>query len=110
MTVAVQPGTRAAALYPAPTATDRSYRNFGVNPDHVDELVAAGVVVSGTDQDGEPRIVELPDQRFYLGTLFVPQTSSTPASPHPIVRGFVAAVHAQAAVAHPRVGGTSNPV
>lgn len=99
MTVAVRPGTRAAALYPGPTATERYYCNFGVNPEHVDELVAGGVVVSGTDQDGEPRIVELPDTRFFVGTLFVPQTSSAPSAPHPVVRAFVAAAHAPVAAA-----------
>jgi CTP synthase (UTP-ammonia lyase) len=52
------------------------------------------MVVSATDQDGEPRLIELPDRRFFVGTLFVPQTSSSPGSPHPVVAGFVAAVHA----------------
>jgi CTP synthase (UTP-ammonia lyase) len=91
MSVRLRPGTRAASLYPGPTATERYYCNFGLAPEHVDELVAAGLVVSGTDQDGEARIVELPDRRFFVGTLFVPQTSSAPSAPHPIVTGFVAA-------------------
>jgi CTP synthase (UTP-ammonia lyase) len=97
MRVRLHPGTRAASLYPDTTATERYYCNFGLAPEHVDELVAAGMVVSGTDQDGEPRVIELPDRRYFVGTLFVPQTSSTPESPHPVVGGFVAAAHAHAA-------------
>lgn len=98
MTVSLVPGTRAAALYPAPTATERYYCNFGLDPTRVGSLVAAGMVVSATDQDGEPRIIELPDRRFFLGTLFVPQTSSTLDAPHPVVAGFAVAANAGAGV------------
>ena len=48
------------------------------------------------DQDGEPRIIELPGHPFALATLFVPQTSSEPGAAHPVVVGFVAAVRAAA--------------
>jgi CTP synthase (UTP-ammonia lyase) len=91
MDVAVRPGTRAAAAYGTPTATERYYCNFGLNPDHLDDLLATGAVVSGTDADGEVRIVELPDHPFFMGTLFVPQTNSRLVRPHPLVTAFVAA-------------------
>ena len=98
MTVTVRPGTRAASLYPTASAPERYYCRFGLDPARVGELEQAGMVVSGVDQDGEPRIVELPDRRFCVATLFVPQTSSTPERPHPIVAGFVAAAHARRGV------------
>ena len=97
MTVAVRSGTLAASLYPAASAAESYYCRFGLDPARVGELEQAGMVVSGVDQDGEPRIVELPDRRFCIATLFVPQTSSTADRPHPIVAGFVAAAHARAA-------------
>ena len=98
MTVSFRPGTRAAALYPAPSATERYYCRFGLDPARVGELEAAGMVVSGVDQDDEPRVIELPDRRFALATLFVPQTSSSPEAPHPIVAGFVGETHAARSV------------
>jgi CTP synthase (UTP-ammonia lyase) len=52
--------------------------------------------VSGTDSDDEPRIIELPSHPFFVGTLFVPQTSSTPANPHPMLTAFVTSANAQA--------------
>lgn len=55
------------------------------------------MMVSGVDQDGEPRIVELPDRRFCLATLFVLQTSSSVEAPHPIVAGFARAAHEHSA-------------
>jgi CTP synthase (UTP-ammonia lyase) len=103
MTVTVRPGTRAAALYPAPTATERYYCNFGLDPGRVGELESAALVVSATDQDGEPRVIELPDRQFFVGTLFVPQTSSSPGSPHPVVAGFVGAVHTAREATEPTV-------
>lgn len=91
ITVALKPGTRAAAIYPTPTSAERYYCNFGLNPQHTDTLLNAGLVVSGVDQDGEARIVEIPGLKYFLATLFVPQASSTPAAPHPIVTTFMQA-------------------
>ncbi|MFP3902565.1 MAG: CTP synthase, partial [Acidimicrobiia bacterium] len=87
----VHPGSRAGRAYGTTTATERYYCNFGLDPARVDELVAAGLVVSGTDEEGETRIVELPELPFFVATLFVPQTSSSLVRPHPLVAGFVAA-------------------
>ncbi|MBW0016854.1 MAG: CTP synthase [Mycobacterium sp.] len=92
MTVKVRENTTAARFYKQHTVAEKYYCNFGLNLDHLPALAAAGLVVSGTDQDGEPRIVELPDLRFFLATLFVPQTSSTPDAPHPLIIGFLSAV------------------
>jgi CTP synthase (UTP-ammonia lyase) len=36
-------------------------------------------------------LVELPGHPFYVATLFVPQASSTPDRPHPLVTAFVRA-------------------
>lgn len=91
MTVMVRENTTAARLYPSSRITEKYYCNFGLNLNHLPALTAAGLVVSGTDQDGEPRILELPDLRYFLATLFVPQTSSTPEVPHPLIVGLLRA-------------------
>jgi CTP synthase (UTP-ammonia lyase) len=97
MTVRLRPDTIAAAAYGHPTAPERYYCDFGLSPDHVTTLVDAGLTVSGTDTDGEPRILELPTHPFFMGTLFVPQASSTPAEPHPLLIAFATAARARAA-------------
>ncbi len=89
MTVHIKDGSRAAAAYASPTATERYYCNFGLNPSHLDAIVEAGLQVTGTDQDGEPRILELPSCTFYVATLFVPQTSSTEDAPHPLIAALL---------------------
>jgi CTP synthase (UTP-ammonia lyase) len=93
-TVMVLPGTRAAELYGmAGERTEAYYCSYGVNPEFRPRLEAAGLRVSGTDPDGEPRIVELDREvhPFFLATLFIPQARSTFDSPHPLVLGFAAA-------------------
>jgi len=94
MSVEVRAGTRAGEAYGEASVTERYYCQFGLNPAYVDDLVAAGLVVSGTDQDGEVRIVELAGHPFFVGTLFVPQARSTVVHPHPLVTAFVAAAKA----------------
>ncbi|MBM7789303.1 CTP synthase C-terminal region-related (seleno)protein [Tenggerimyces flavus] len=89
--VEVHADTRAGAAYETSTATERYYCDFGLNPSFLEPLRAAGLVVSGVDKDGEVRIVELPALRFFVGTLFVPQASSTPERPHPLVGAFLTA-------------------
>jgi CTP synthase (UTP-ammonia lyase) len=94
MSLDLQSGTTARDAYGVASAIERYYCNFGLNHEHLAALVAGGLVVSGADQDGEVRIVELREHPFYVATLFVPQVASTPSQPHPLVQAFVrAALH-----------------
>ena len=93
-TVKILPGTRAAELYgEAGERVESYYCSYGVNPEFRPRLEAAGLHVTGTDPDGEPRIVELEraSHPFFLATLFIPQARSTPEAPHPLVLGLAAA-------------------
>ena len=89
--VTLVPGTRAAACYRVATVTEDYYCNYGVNPVYRRQLEAAGLRVSGVGADGEIRIVELPDHRFFVATLFIPQTRSAPGRPHPLLAAYAAA-------------------
>lgn len=99
MTVEVRAGTEASKAYGCPSVTERYYCNFGLNPEYLDRIVKGGLTVSGTDQDGEPRILELPSHPFFLATLFVPQTSSMPEAPHPLLTALLEAGGARDLVA-----------
>jgi CTP synthase (UTP-ammonia lyase) len=91
MSVRLEPGSRAEGFYGSGDATERYYCNFGLNPEHQETLHDGGLRVVGTDPDGDARVLELPDHRFFIATLFVPQTSSSAESPHPLISAYVAA-------------------
>jgi len=92
--VNIFPGTRLAEIYGCASTQEQFWCNFGPNPARVPELVRAGLVVSATDSTGGARAVELPGRTFFLGTLFLPQLTSTEARPHPVMRAFVQAAAA----------------
>jgi len=65
------------------------YCNFGINQEHINKLNHEDLILSGIDQDGEVRIVEHSSNRFFVSTLFVPQTKSTISKTHPLIERFV---------------------
>ncbi len=91
MVVNIASNTLAHCLYGCDTATEEYFCRFGINPLYQDAILEAGLKITGYDSDGEPRIFELSNHPFFLASLFVPQTSSTPECPHPLITGFVVA-------------------
>jgi CTP synthase (UTP-ammonia lyase) len=89
MPVRIAAGSRAAESYGTLDATEAYYCNFGLNPAYEETLQSGGLSISGRDEGGEVRIVELPEHRFFVGTLFVPQMRSRPDAPHPLVTSFL---------------------
>jgi CTP synthase (UTP-ammonia lyase) len=96
MEVQLRAATLAASAYGRLNARERYYCNFGLNPAFSPALDQVGLAITGTDQDGEARVVELRGHPFLVATLFVPQTSSTPAAPHPLVTAFLRAASTRA--------------
>lgn len=98
MSVKIKEGTQAFNCYKKSVAEEDYYCNFGINPDAMEKLRHPDLVFSGTDQDGEIRIIELKSNDYFVATLFVPQTKSTLQEPHPIIRGFISAALRTAAI------------
>jgi CTP synthase (UTP-ammonia lyase) len=96
MEVLIQSGTLVADVYKTGRAIEEYYCNCGLNPEYEQPLQDGGLRVVGRDTDGEPRILTLTNHPFFVATVFVPQLSSTPASPHPLVIAFLQAVEARA--------------
>jgi len=87
-----KPGSRIADIYGELTATEYYYCNFGINPDYIDILKLGRLLITGSDAEGDIRVIEWPDHPFFIGTLFVPQTRSTLGQPHPLISAFLTAV------------------
>ena len=96
MVVTIKPGSNAAAAYQAESSRESYYCNFGLNPEYRDQMEKAGLAVTGTDENGEVRVVEVASHPFFIGTLYVPQARSKPGIPHPLVLAFCRAAISQA--------------
>jgi CTP synthase (UTP-ammonia lyase) len=88
MEVAIKPGSKAAHAWQSTRSMEKFYCNFGLNPEYQEQLEKSGLEITGTDQNNESRIAELASHPFFLGTLFVPQASSEPRNPHPLILEF----------------------
>lgn len=97
MELRFESGSQVAGIYGSQSAIEEYYCDFGVEPGKIELLGSSSLRISGSDDEGEVRVIELPGHPFYIGTLFVPQMRSTERQPHPLVTAFVRAV---AAVAH----------
>jgi CTP synthase (UTP-ammonia lyase) len=95
MNIHLAAGSLASDFYGRSEVLEHYYCDFGLNPSHQERLERGGLNVVGWDQNGEVRVVELPQLRFYLATLFVPQLRSQPGSPHPLLTAFLEAASSQ---------------
>ena len=85
-------GSQVAEIYGENSAIEEYYCNFGVNPEKIELLKSGSLQITGSDVEGEIRVIELPNHPFFLATLFVPQARSTSNRPHPLVSAFLTAV------------------
>ncbi|NNG01585.1 MAG: hypothetical protein HKM93_19510 [Desulfobacteraceae bacterium] len=86
--ITIEKGSLSFELYQKPTSLEVFQCNYGLNPRFMDQL-GDTLRISGKDMHNEPRIIELPDHRFFMATLFLPQQTSRPGKPHPLIAGFI---------------------
>ena len=85
----IDKSSRAYRFYDKAAVEERFSCNFGINPDYRKLIDESGFKVVGTDEKGEARILELPQNRFYVATLFQPQLNSLPTNPHKLILAFL---------------------
>jgi CTP synthase len=87
-------GSRAAHLYGAFLIQERHRHRYEFNNAYRERFEQAGMVISGTSPDGKlVEMIELPEHPFFMACQFHPEFHSKPHQPHPLFRGFIAAVH-----------------
>ncbi|HEX4355292.1 MAG TPA: CTP synthase, partial [Polyangiales bacterium] len=89
---ALKPGSHAFNLYKKDEISERHRHRFEFNNEYREQLMRAGLVLSGTSPDDRlVEIIELPEHRYFVGCQFHPEFKSRPMSAHPLFQGFVAA-------------------
>jgi len=90
--VEVAEGTRTREVYSEPVVHERHRHRYEVNNHFREQLVEAGLVVSGTFQEGRlVEVVELPEHPWFVASQFHPEFKSRPTRPAPLFREFVGA-------------------
>ena len=89
--VRIVPGSEAHRIYRTNKAKEICACNYGLNETFTDQLRSKELRVSGYDEDGTVRMVELPGHPFFIATLFVPQVVSLRAHPHPLIISYLKA-------------------
>lgn len=92
--IKIMPGTLARQAYGKEEIIEEFRCNYGLNPEYRDKIGSGGLKIAGVDSNGEVRIVELPDHRFFIATLFLPQLSSSSDRPHPLIVAYMKAATA----------------
>jgi CTP synthase len=103
--VELEEGTRAYETYGETVIHERHRHRYEVNNHYRDQLAGAGLVFSGTYQEGRlVEIVELADHPWFVASQFHPEFKSRPTRPAPLFREFVGAARERArSRARPRV-------
>jgi len=89
--IRLRPGSYLQTFYMKDTITEEFFCNYEVNPEYEWAAMEAGFPVVARGSQGEIRAIESPTHRFFIATLYQPQLSSKPKSPHPLILAFVQA-------------------
>jgi CTP synthase (UTP-ammonia lyase) len=84
-------GSRVASIYGVREAVEAYFCSYGLNPELEPRFGAAGLRVSGRDEHGGARVVELDGHPFFVATLYVFQVRFDRTAPHPLTAAFLEA-------------------
>lgn len=84
--------SKVSKIYGLTCSKEFYYCNFSVNPEFITEIRSGPIKITGSDSEGEVRVIEYPKHPFFIATLFVPQMRSTAERPHPLVNAFLDAI------------------
>jgi len=88
----VVPGTKGAAAYGEEVIYERHRHRYEVSNTYRQQLVDAGLVISGLSPDGRlVEMIELPDHPWFVGNQGHPEFKSRPTRPAPLFRDFIGA-------------------
>jgi len=91
-TIQLLPNTRISNIYGKSQTTERYFCNFGLNPKFRLLLEQNEMQITGVDDKGEARVIELAHHPFFISTLFQPELSAFTDVAHPLISAFLQAI------------------
>ncbi|MCS2147781.1 CTP synthase C-terminal region-related (seleno)protein [Scandinavium manionii] len=90
-TIELRANTLIAKAYGRLSIEEGYHCNYGISPDFAAELDEGALRVTGWDEEGEIRVVELITHPFFVGTLFQHERNALAGRPAPLVHAFLRA-------------------
>ncbi len=90
--ILIKKGGLVHELYKSSRIEERHRHRYEVNLEYVEKMEDKGLIFSGRSADGRIEIFELQDKRFYIGSQFHPEFTSTIESPNPLFNGLISAM------------------
>ncbi len=88
----LQPGTKVAQAYGTLDIEERHRHRFEFNDEYRQQFEDAGMKCVGENPDTHlVEVVEVPSKKWYIGTQYHPEYSSTVLNPHPLFMSFIEA-------------------
>lgn len=88
----IRPESKTAEAYGCTQISERHRHRYEFNNNYTEEYEKAGMQCVGINPEaGLVEIVEIPTLKWYIGTQFHPEYSSTVLKPHPLFMSFVKA-------------------
>lgn len=88
----LRPDSKAAEAYGKTEVSERHRHRFEFNNDYAEAFEKAGMKCVGHNPDTNlVEVVEIPEKRWFIGTQYHPEYSSTVLNPNPIFLSFVKA-------------------
>ncbi len=88
----VKAGTKVAQAYGVNAIEERHRHRFEFNDEYRERFEAAGMTIAGVNpESGLAEVIELTGHRWYIGTQYHPEYSSTVLNPHPLFMSFIEA-------------------
>ena len=91
-TIQLLPNTHISNIYGKSETIERYFCNFGLNPEFRSLLEQSEMQITGVDDKGEARVIELAHHPFFIGTLFQPELSAFTDVAHPLISAFLQAI------------------
>ncbi len=83
--------SRVRTIYGACETTEEYHCNFGFNPQCRALFGGGALRVTGVDEEGDARVLELDAHPFFIATLFQPELSALSGVKHPLILAFTQA-------------------
>lgn len=86
--ISIRKDSRAHQIYQKDSVVEKYNCSYGLNEDYRDRFEHSDLKVVGVNPDGDARMIELSNHRFFLAMLFQPQLHAL-ESLHPVIVSFL---------------------